>query len=197
MVFTGNKKGQLRLAFFIAPERMMHKGPFLASQFTATKWSSQSDKAEFGNTLLHFIHAGFQQRLFTQKLYERLSNTFGHIAHYNRVGFWEEWFSDEAAQVRFLEHLLHWPCYGDPEFTFSDVERELHREVMARDYLLRYQVLADAAQRAKEIAALERLEAKYRVPRIEEPAVGAPRVSPSTIEDVPLSECLPVQGSLF
>ena len=175
----------------------MSKGPYLPSQFTATKWSSESDKADFGNALLHFINAGFQQRLFTQKLYKRLSNMYGHIAHYNRVGFWEEWFSDESAQVRFLHHLLHWPCYGDPEFTFSDVERVLQREVMARDYLFRYQILADAAQRAQEIAALERLEAKYRAPKIEEHTESAPRVATSTTEEVPVSECLPVQGSLF
>jgi hypothetical protein len=31
-------------------------------------------------------------------------------------------------QVCFIEHLLRWPCYGDPEFTFSDVERGLHQK---------------------------------------------------------------------
>ena len=62
----------------------MRKGPFLPKQFTATQWSTQDDKAEFGNTLLHFIDSGFKLTLFTKKLYSRLSNTFGHIAHYNQ-----------------------------------------------------------------------------------------------------------------
>ena len=73
--------------------------------------------------------------MFTKKLYPRLSNTFGHIAHYNQGGFWAEWFVEAFDQVRFIEHLLRWPCYGDPEFTFSDVERALRQEVRARDYL--------------------------------------------------------------
>jgi hypothetical protein len=33
------------------------------------------------------------------------------------------------------EQLLRWPCYGDPGFTFSDVEHALRQEVRARDYL--------------------------------------------------------------
>lgn len=41
-------------------------------------------------TLLHFIDSGFKQTLFTKKLYPELSNTFGHIAHYNQGGFWVE-----------------------------------------------------------------------------------------------------------
>ena len=38
-------------------------------------------------------------------------------------GFWAEWFVEASDQVRLIEQLLRWPCYGDPEFTFSDVER--------------------------------------------------------------------------
>lgn len=60
----------------------MPKGPFLASEFTPTQWSTTEDKAQFGNTLLHFIESGWKETLFTKKLYNRLMNTFGHIAHY-------------------------------------------------------------------------------------------------------------------
>jgi hypothetical protein len=133
----------------------MRKGPFLPKQLTATQWSTQDDKAEFGNTLLHFIDSGFKQTLFTKKLYPRLSNTFGHIAHYNQGGFWAESFVEASDQVRFIEHLLRWLCYGDPEFTSSDVERALRQEVLARDYLSRYRVIADATLRAREVAVLE------------------------------------------
>ena len=35
----------------------MPKGPFLPSDFTATKFSTAADKAEFGNTLLRFIES--------------------------------------------------------------------------------------------------------------------------------------------
>jgi hypothetical protein len=60
----------------------MPKGPFLASEFVPTKFSSAADKADFGNALLNFLDADCTQELFTKKLYQRLSMTFGHIAHY-------------------------------------------------------------------------------------------------------------------
>jgi hypothetical protein len=50
-------------------------------------------------------------------------------------GFWAEWFVEASDQVRLIEQLLRWPCYGDPGFTFSDVEHALRQEVRARDYL--------------------------------------------------------------
>ena len=105
------------------------KGPFLPSDFTATKFSTAADKAEFGNTLLRFIESEWASALFTKSFYNRLSMCFGHIAHYNRTQFYEEWFSSLAAQVRFLKHTLRFPCYGDPEYTFSDVERAIQREI--------------------------------------------------------------------
>jgi hypothetical protein len=101
----------------------MPKGPFFLSEFTATQGSTQQEKADFANSLLHFIDSGFKLTLFTKQLYNRLSMTYGHIAHYNQTGFWEEWFTDDADKVRFLEHLQRWPCHGDPTFTFCDVER--------------------------------------------------------------------------
>jgi PRTRC genetic system protein C len=36
----------------------MPKGPFLPSQFILTQFSGAAEKAEFGNTLLHFLEAG-------------------------------------------------------------------------------------------------------------------------------------------
>jgi hypothetical protein len=55
---------------------------FVPSEFTPTQWSTTAEKADFGNTLLRFIEAGWRPTMFTKKLYNRLSNTFGHIAHY-------------------------------------------------------------------------------------------------------------------
>jgi hypothetical protein len=60
----------------------MSQGPFSPSQFIPTKWSTAEEKARFGNALLHFIESGFTRNLFTDRLYSRLSNCFGHIAHY-------------------------------------------------------------------------------------------------------------------
>jgi hypothetical protein len=60
----------------------MPKGPFLSSEFIATEFSTAADKADFGNAFLHFIESEWKETLFTKTFYNRLSNTFGHIAHY-------------------------------------------------------------------------------------------------------------------
>jgi hypothetical protein len=145
-----------------AREILMSKGPFLPSQFIPTKWSTAEDKARFGNTFLHFVESDFARSLFAEKLYSRLSNCFSHIAHYNCSQFYHEWFSSLAAQVRFLEHTLRFPCYGDPQYTFSDVEKEIQRELRNRNYLAQYQLRLAEEERAGELSLLERLEGKYR-----------------------------------
>ena len=55
---------------------------FEPHQFIATQWNSAEDKAKFANALMTFIANEFPRRSFTKSLYQRLSNTFGHIAHY-------------------------------------------------------------------------------------------------------------------
>jgi hypothetical protein len=71
---------------FSFAEITMPKGPFLPSDFTATKFSTAADKAEFGNTLLRFIESEWAPALFTKRFYNRLSMCFGHIAHYVEGG---------------------------------------------------------------------------------------------------------------
>ena len=142
----------------------MPKGPFLPSNFIATKFSTAADKAEFGNTLLRFIESECAPALFTKRFYNRLSMCFSHSAHYNSAQFCEEWFSSLAAQVRFLKHILRFPCYGDPEYTFSDVERAIQREIVNRNYLARYELRLAEEHQATDLALLRQLESKYRTP---------------------------------
>jgi hypothetical protein len=188
----GKGEGRLRLALFFCVEITMPKGPFLPSDFTATKFSTAADKAEFGNTLLRFIESEWAPALFTKSFYNRLSMCFGHIAHYNRTQFYEEWFSSLAAQVRFLKHTLRFPCYGDPEYTFSDVESAIRREIRNRNYLARYELRLVEEQQASDLALLRQLESKYRAP------VGArdqeQRITAQPVDQTPVT---PVQGSLF
>ena len=54
---------------------------FEPDQFVATKWSTAEDKAKFANALMKFIAQEFPRPDFSKALYQRLSNTFGHIAH--------------------------------------------------------------------------------------------------------------------
>jgi hypothetical protein len=176
----------------------MPKGPFLPSEFVPTKFSTAEDKADFGNAFLHFIESEWKETLFTKTFYNQLSNTFGHIAHYNRPTFYSTWFTSDADRLRFLEQALEWPCWGHAEFTFCDVERGLQREIRKRNYVARYELKAAEAVRSAEMAILERLEAKYRpaaAQRAEErddPVTPAANSSP-IVPDA----AAPVQGSLF
>jgi hypothetical protein len=188
----GKEEGRLRLALFICAEITMPKGPFLPSDFTATKFSTSADKAEFRNTLLRFIESEWAPALFTKSLYNRLSMCFSHIAHYNRTQFYEKWFSSLESRVRFLKHTLRFPCYGDPEYTFSDVERAIQREIVNRTYLARYELRLAEEQQATDLVLLRKLESKYRTPEGER--VREPQLAVQPADQTPVT---PVQGSLF
>lgn len=54
---------------------------------------------------------------------------FGHIAHCNRRGFYEEWFSSDRRKWNFVEPLTEHGSCGDPSFTFSDVEEAVQKKV--------------------------------------------------------------------
>jgi hypothetical protein len=98
---------------------------FSATAFTVTKFSSAEDKAKFANQFVAFVSAGCPQSKFPKWFYQRLCQMFQHIAHYNAHGFYEEWFSSAEKRRQFLERALSSPTYGDPKWTWSDVERAL------------------------------------------------------------------------
>lgn len=100
---------------------------FDANQFTPTKWSTAVDKAKFANHLIRFIEADYPEKMFLQWFYNRLSQTFGHIAHYDRWGFWEEFFKYNKDKRRFMDITLTHQPMGLPEFTFCDVERAVQK----------------------------------------------------------------------
>jgi hypothetical protein len=176
----------------------MPKGPFLPEDFSTTKFSTAADKAEFGYHFLRFIDAEWAQALFTKGFYHRLSMCFGHIAHCDRATFYETWFTSDRDRLRFIEKTLKWPCWGDPEYTFSDVERAIQEEVRKRNYLARYQLRVAEADRASEIETLRRLEAKYRAPASQAGDTDAITVDVIAKElPSPVIERTPVQASLF
>jgi hypothetical protein len=176
----------------------MPKGPFLPTEFTPTKFSTAADKAEFGNHILRFIESEWAQTLFARDFYHRLSMCFGHIAHVDRPTFYETWFTTDHDRLRFLEKTLKWPCWGDPECTFSDVERAIQQEVRKRNYLACYQLRVAEAERASDMETLRRLEAKYRAPASRTDDAGALTAGLAVVEPVsPVIEETPVQASLF
>lgn len=149
--------------------RALSSPPFEASQFTATKWSNAEDKAKFANKLMKFIAAEFPRQSFTQSFYQRLSNTFGHIAHCDLAGFHGVFFEDEAGRTDFLSQTLEYRCTGDPAYTFSDVERAVQTRLRASNVIDVFRMRERDATRARDLALLARLTSKY----------GAKREAPS------------------
>jgi len=134
---------------------------FTAAEFMPTQWASADDKAKFANALMKFIAAEFPRQSFTQPFYRRLSNTFGHIAHGNLTGFYGAFFERDFDKVVFLEQTLSWPHFGDPTFTFSDVEDAVKRRLRAAKVIDIFRMLEADATRRRELATLARLQEKY------------------------------------
>src|SRR2546430_207118 len=82
------------------------------------------------------------------------SHCFGHIAHYDIDGFYDTWFTRDKHRLGFLRNTLSWVCFGDPKFTYSDVERVIQQEVRARNYLALYELRAAEELRNSEMATL-------------------------------------------
>ena len=176
----------------------MAKGPFSPCEFVPTEFSTAADKADFGNTFLHFLDADCERNLFTKKFYNRLSMTFGHIAHYDIHGFYGTWLTADRHKAAFVQRTLRWPCHGDPKFTFCDVEHAIQRVVRQRNYLAQYELRASQVLSSVEVRELERLEAKYRTPLTSDNPDAAQEATPPPTKDSeqPLATA-PVQARLF
>ena len=126
-----------------------------ADRFLATPCSTAEDKAGFCNDFVKFVLGGFARNLFKPKLYQRLSNIFGHCAHYDETGFYEVWFSTPEQQRHFIQCIYECVPLGDPQFCWADVERELKSwAVMNADAIKA--VIAENEQKFNEAAAAEK-----------------------------------------
>jgi len=141
-----------------------NNGLFLAHEFTPTKFRTADEKAKFANHFFRFVDSNFAANLFTQKFYERLSNTFGHIAHCSKAGFYEEFFCNAADQLRFLDQIVKCPCHGDPAWTFSDVERAIQKEVARQHLVERQELRLDEATQQTDVAISHRLRTRRSAP---------------------------------
>ena len=144
-------------------------------EFTATEHDTAEEKAMAANALVRFIEAECPREKFTQRLYSHLHlHLFGHIAHFDRSGFWHVWFRDAAARVRFLENalapIIQAPEYGvsiavghqgDPAHCWSDVERWFAAWITTTGALDRARAERDHVFEQRERAELARLTAKY------------------------------------
>jgi hypothetical protein len=155
--------------------------PFDPAMFTPTKWDSAADKAVFANALARFIASDFKLALFTEKLYARLHNCFGHIAHYNKAGFIAEFFETTPGKIDFLEQTVRHPCYGDPAFTYSDAETLFVLRLQDSGILPFYRALLAAEIEAQERRLLAALSAKHDAAS----APSAPSAPTASVASVP------------
>jgi len=142
---------------------------FVAADFVPTQWDAAEQKAKFANALLTFVAQDFPRSKFHESFYRRLSNTFGHIAHYDSVGFCGRFFLTAADKLEFLEQCVTWPCYGDPTFTYSDAERAIGARLRKSQVLAILSSQITVERRRRELALLSELKARCE-PIAEAPA---------------------------
>jgi hypothetical protein len=171
--------------------RSLRTPQLTAPDFTPTKFHTADDKAWFANALLKFLADDCPQSAFTDRLYARLSSSFGHIAHHDRHGFYENFFVTSDRKLEFLEQTLRWPCYGAAEHTFCDVEILVQSRIASADLFAIERSRRDAEIGLRERELLARLKAKYEpTPRFDPPPIP-------TSTPVPSAAPKPRQGSLF
>jgi len=141
---------------------------FVAADFVPTQWDTAEQKAKFANALLTFIAQDFPRSKFHKSLYDRLSSTFGHIAHYNSARFYDHFFLTAKDKLEFLEQCVTWPCHGDPTTTYSDVERAVAARLRKSQIVAILSSQIAVERRRREVALLAELKARY------EPAAVAP-----------------------
>ncbi|MBB2158111.1 hypothetical protein HLH33_17720 [Gluconacetobacter diazotrophicus] len=125
--------------------------PLTSLGLKATKWDGPEDKARGGNAILSFIARGMPRSAFNAKLYRRLSRMFGFIACNNLHGFWQTHLATTASRTAFLGQIEQHPCWGQSDWTWSDVERQIANRL--RDSHL---VGAYRAEEKKEMLRAER-----------------------------------------
>ena len=132
-----------------------------AKDFTPTTFRPAATKAWFVEHCTRFISADFPRHHFTSRFYGQLMNCFGLTAHYDKPGFWIEYFASNAGKVEFLGHVLSHHCYGDPCHTFSDAEREIIERMRRTGILDIYRQRLCIEQEAADRAELAQLTVKY------------------------------------
>lgn len=99
--------------------------------FRSTSFNTAVDKAKFFNRLTCFVSLEFPRAMYFARnnntLYYHLHQHMGHIAHYNRGGFWSAQFEDTEKQIAFLKFHIEQSRHANmahADFTWSDVQQK-------------------------------------------------------------------------
>ena len=127
----------------------------------ATKYHTAEEKEKVLKRFQRFFERGCPISGFDRLLYIYASNMFGHIAHYNRSGYYETWFSSPSRIAEWLDRAERATIFGDPAFGFSDVEQAIQDWVRTSGIKSKYEAEAGSILEKAERAELARLKAKY------------------------------------
>lgn len=107
----------------------MNKKPpaptFEGGAFSATEWDGAEQKRRWAARFARWLLSGCPEEQFGGELYRKLSQMFGHIAHYNAGGFYGVWFAGHRRRWNWLAQALSCTPYGRPAYTWCDVEQAL------------------------------------------------------------------------
>lgn len=118
-------------------------------QFTPTQWHSVADKEKFARHYIRFVQARCPFEKFHDWFYKRLMQMFMHIAHHNRVGFYETWYDSPEKRFELARFHAAFDCVGEPAWTWSDVEQTLRAWLNESGIVREYEIEAAAARRIK------------------------------------------------
>ena len=134
---------------------------FSAKDFTATEFETADAKVKFCEQFVKFVKNDFAKESFPKWFYQRLSMTFGHIAHYDQNGFYETFFTNTDHIRYFIQKTLNYPCYGSPAFTYCDAEKVIQTWLRDNKIMEKWQKKLQQETEAKERKEFERLSNKY------------------------------------
>lgn len=145
------------------------------SRFTQTPWATPKDKLLAITQLIKFIESGCGATKFTKRAYDMLYlHCFGHIAHYNRSGFYYTWFSTPEQRAEWVVYVRRGGAFGLHDERRTDLWGDVERALLAwldesgfGDYLI--QAGSDNTER-RERELLAKLQDKYGAGTIVPPA---------------------------
>lgn len=124
------------------------KQRFGPESFTATEFTTADEKAKFVNEAIRFFTAECPRSLFTKLLYKHFSLHAGHIAHFNRDGFYDVWFESAGKRFEFVERIVNPIAWMSFAPGWRDVERALQIWFREADLLQKLQLQAYHAENA-------------------------------------------------
>jgi hypothetical protein len=130
--------------------------------FQGDQWTSAEDKLKFLLALVRFLCNHCPESGFTWRIYEGLHQHLGHIAHYNRAGFYAEWFETLKDRIRFFKHWAKPDGYSG---SWADVNRALRAWVLSDEgrkvgqyYRDQLRIETEMTERAQLAALKEKYE---------------------------------------